>query len=98
LSRIKIRSSGREHYIDKIKICENLEHIMQSHFVIQGTKKNIGTNVLYTRNKILLEPPSCQGGHGAMPKAIGWGLPPNVQILGAALYSGFILEFSGAMH
>jgi len=71
---------------------------MQSHFVIQGTKKNIGTNVLYTRNKILLEPPSCQGGHGAMPKVIGWGLPPNVQILGAALYSGFILEFSGAMH
>ena len=39
----------------------------------------------------------CQGVHGAMAKAIGWGgLPPRVQILGAALYSGFILGFSGA--
>ena len=26
------------------------------------------------------------------------GLPPRVQILGAALYSGFIPGFSGAMH
>jgi len=39
-----------------------------------------------------------QGVHGAMAKAIGWGLPPRVQILGAALYSGFIPRFSGAMH
>jgi len=31
-------------------------------------------------------------------RAIGWGLPPRVQILGAALYSGFILEISGTMH
>jgi hypothetical protein len=33
-----------------------------------------------------------------MAKAIGWGLPPRVQILGAALYSGFISEFFGNIH
>ena len=49
-----MRSSGRELYIDKIKICKPGTH-QQSHFVIQGTKNYIGTNVLYTRNKILLE-------------------------------------------